>query len=285
MLSWLSCLLQSDKIISISQATDNNIRDCILEYDLPFRDEVELDWFHLGGDFHQYALYDNVKHGAKSQVLEAFREAQIASLRGKINFLMVGTIEPRKSHTDMLRVMEVLWAKGLDVNLIVVGKIGWLDDKQMEYIKNHGELGRRFLLFNDLSDVQLNEIYALSSCLLYFSKVEGFGLPLIEAAQHGLPIIVRDAPVFREVCGEYAFYFPDDLAPVEVTPYIERWLALYEQGEHPSSAGMPWLTWRDSVASLIAKVLAEPDPTRSLAASSAPFYCDALPELTAGGVR
>ena len=53
--------------------------------------------------------------------------------------------------------------------------------------------------------------------------------------------------MFREVCGEHAFYFPDDLSPAEVAPYIERWLALYEKGEHPTSAAMPWLTWRDSV--------------------------------------
>ena len=199
-------------------------------------------------------------------MLETFREHEIAGLKGRTNFLMVGTIEPRKSHADMLQAMEVLWAKGAEVNLIVVGKIGWLDEKQMEYIRYHPELGRRFFLFNDLSDAQLNEIYELASCLLYFSKVEGFGLPLIEAAQHGVPIIVRDAPVFREVCGEHAFYFPDGLRPAEVAPYIERWLALYEKGEHPKSDAMPWLTWRESIKSLIAKVFAEPDPTKRLAA-------------------
>lgn len=267
MLRWLSCLLQGDKLISISRATENDIRDCVVEYDLPSQEGVELDWFHLGGDFHQYVLHDTVKQGAKSRVLETFRERQIAGLRGKTNFLMVGTIEPRKSHAEMLQAMEVLWAKGANVNLIVVGKIGWLDERQMDYIQHHPEVGRRFFLFNDLSDDQLNEIYGLASCLLYFSKVEGFGLPLIEAAQHGLPIIVRDAPVFREVCGEHAFYFPDGLSPAEVAPHIERWLALFEKGEHPTSGAMPWLTWRESVRSLIAKIFAAPDQTKRLPAS------------------
>ena len=170
MLSWLSCLLQGDKLISISRATENDIRACVVEYDLPFQGALELDWFHLGGDFHNYIRQDAVKRGTTSRVLETFRERQIAGLRGKTNFLMVGTIEPRKSHADMLRAMEVLWAKGADVNLIIVGKIGWLDEKQMDYIQHHGELGRRFFLFNDLSDVQLNEIYGLASCLLYSRK-------------------------------------------------------------------------------------------------------------------
>lgn len=267
MLSWLSCLLQGDKLISISRATEKDLRACVVEYDLPFQGAVELDWFHLGGDFHNYIYQDTGKRGTASQVLETFREAQITGLRGKTNFLMVGTIEPRKSHADMLQAMEMLWAKGADVNLVIVGKMGWLDEKQMAYIRHHPELGRRFFLFNDLSDVQLSEVYGLANCLLYFSKVEGFGLPLIEAAQHGVPIIVRDAPVFREVCGEHAFYFPDDLTPAEVAPYIERWLALYEKGEHPTSSAMPWLTWRNSVRSLIAKVFAEPDPTKRLLAT------------------
>ncbi|MCG2665028.1 glycosyltransferase, partial [Brevundimonas sp.] len=279
MLNWLSCLLQGDKLISISRATRDDVRVCIAEYDLPFQPMVELDWFHLGGDFRNYILQETVRPGATSQVLETFREAEIAGLRGKINFLMVGTIEPRKSHADMLRAMEVLWAKGVDVNLVIVGKVGWLDEKQMAYIKQHPELGRRFFLFNDLSDVQLDEIYRLSTCLLYFSKVEGFGLPLIEAAQHGVPIIVRDAPVFREVCGEHAFYFPDGLSPVEVAPYIERWLALFEKDEHPTSGAMPWLTWQESVRDLISKVFAAPDPTKRLPESREALRTDVEGEV------
>lgn len=264
MLNWLSCLLQSDKIVAISRATDADIRACVAEYDLPFQSELELDWFHLGGDFHNYIHEDTAKRESSSQVLHAFYEAQIARLTGKTNFLMVGTIEPRKGHADMLRAMEVLWANGIDVNLIVVGKMGWLDEKQLSYIRAHPESGRRFFMFNDMSDDQLNEIYGLSSCLLYFSKVEGFGLPLIEAAQHGLPIIARNAPVFREVCGEHAFYFPDGVSPTEVARYIERWLQLYKKDEHPKSEGMPWLTWKESVRCFITKLLAEPDSTKHL---------------------
>jgi glycosyltransferase involved in cell wall biosynthesis len=39
-------------------------------------------------------------------------------------------------------------------------------------------------------------------------KAKALGLPIIEAAQHGLPIVLRDIPVFREVAGEAGFYFP-----------------------------------------------------------------------------
>ncbi len=59
-------------------------------------------------------------------------------------------------------------------------------------------------------------MYDAAQCLLAASEAEGFGLPLIEAAQHGLPVMARDIPVFREVAGDHAFYFdgtdPEHLA-------------------------------------------------------------------------
>ena len=53
----------------------------------------------------------------------------------------------------------------------------------------------------------LEKVYAASTCLISASEGEGFGLPLIEAAQHKIAIIARDIPVFREVAGDHAFYF------------------------------------------------------------------------------
>jgi glycosyltransferase involved in cell wall biosynthesis len=261
MLNWMSCLVQGDKVISISKATHDDIQDCIERYQLPCRPGVEFKWFHLGGDFHNYDHPDNLKKSRKySRVLDRYRTTEIDRLKGKVNFLTVGTIEPRKSHAEMLKVMESLWAAGVDANLIMVGKVGWLDQRNLDYIKGHAELGNRFFLFENLSDAKLNEIYGISTCLLYFSKVEGFGLPLIEAARHDLPIIVRDAPVFREVCGEHAFYFPDHLSPGEIAPYIQTWLDLYAQDAHPKSTHLPWLTWKDSVKALLEHVFSAPEP-------------------------
>ena len=55
------------------------------------------------------------------------------------------------------------------------------------------------LWLEGISDEYLDKVYAASTCLIAASEGEGFGLPLIEAAQHKLPIIARDIPVFREV--------------------------------------------------------------------------------------
>ncbi|MDZ7598485.1 MAG: glycosyltransferase [Desulfobacterales bacterium] len=59
-----------------------------------------------------------------------------------------------------------------------------------------------------ISDEYLEQVYACA-CLVAASLNEGFGLPLIEAARHRVPIIARDIPVFREVAADCAFIFDE----------------------------------------------------------------------------
>ncbi len=98
---------------------------------------------------------------------------------------MVGTIEPRKGHAMVLSAFETLWAEGHDVNLVIVGRKGWLVDALCSRLAGHARLGRRLFWFESASDEYLDAIYANSSCLMAASEGEGFGLPLIEAAQRG----------------------------------------------------------------------------------------------------
>ena len=124
----------------------------------------------------------------------------------------------------------------------------------VERLRTHPELGKRLFWLEGISDEYLDKIYAASACLIAASAGEGFGLPLIEAARHKLPILARNIPVFREVAGTYASYFngnkSDDLACA-----IHDWLALFVKDKHPKSANMPWLTWAQSAERLKAVLL------------------------------
>jgi glycosyltransferase involved in cell wall biosynthesis len=180
---------------------------------------------------------------------------------------MVGTIEPRKGHLQSLGAFEQLWRDGSDLNLVIVGSEGWksLPDSSRRTIpeivhrlRTHPELNSRLFWLEGISDEYLEKVYAASTCLIAASEGEGFGLPLIEAARHKLPILARDIAVFREVAGEHAAYFsglqPDDLARA-----IKDWLSLYREGTHPRSDAMPWITWKESAERMIAALL---DPDR-----------------------
>jgi glycosyltransferase involved in cell wall biosynthesis len=95
-------------------------------------------------------------------------------------------------------------------NLIIVGKPGWLPEALTTRLSTHPQLDRQLFWVQSASDEYLEKIYAAARCLIAASEAEGFGLPLIEAARHGLPIIARDIPVFREVAQEHALYFAGD---------------------------------------------------------------------------
>ncbi|MGQ9746109.1 MAG: glycosyltransferase, partial [Dissulfurimicrobium sp.] len=106
-----------------------------------------------------------------------------------------------------------------------------------------------------ISDEYLEKVYAASTCLIMASEGEGFGLPLIEAARYKLPIVARDIPVFREVAGEYAYYFENSRDPRVMVDAIKSWLVLYKENKHPKSDNMPCLTWKESTENLLKIIL------------------------------
>jgi len=215
---------------------------------------LKMGWMHIGADIKKSAATQDLPHDASQN---------FAQLAARPSFLMVGTIEPRKGYLQTISAFEQLWKEGVDVNLVIVGREGWKDIPQnmrrtipeiVDKIHHHPELGMRLFWLEGISDEYLERIYAACVCLIAASEGEGFGLPLVEAAQHKLPLIVRDIPVFREVAGEHAFYFSgkesNDLATA-----LNAWLALYRTSQHPKSDDMTWQTWRQSTEKLLDIIL------------------------------
>jgi glycosyltransferase involved in cell wall biosynthesis len=120
----------------------------------------------------------------------------------------------------------------------------------VDRLRRHPQLGRRLFWLQGLSDQALQRLYADCTCLLVPSEGEGFGLPLIEAASHALPVLARDLPVFREVAQQHAAYF-SGLEPAALAGAVRAWLERHAQDGNPASSGMPWMTWRDNVAALL----------------------------------
>jgi len=166
---------------------------------------------------------------------------------------MVGTLEPRKRQTQALDAFEKLWSDGVDVNLVIVGNEGWMVEALTSRLRSHPESKKRLFWLTSISDEFLEKIYDECAALLCASEGEGFGLPLIEAAQHKMPIIARDIDVFREVAGECAYYFKG-MQPEELASAIEHWLSLRSEGKIPSSEGVRWRTWHESAVELKALI-------------------------------
>ena len=236
---WLRILAKFDGAICISKAVANELIEWratnVEEPSRPYK----VGWFHLGAD---------IDNSVPSVGVPENGLAVLAKLSTRPTFLSVGTIEPRKAHQITLDAFEILWSKGVDVNLVLVGKQGWLVDEFVRRLEGHPEKERRLFWLKGVSDEYLAKIYEVATCLISSSVGEGFGLPLIEAAQHNKPIIARDLPVFKEVAGDYATYFTGDGQALAVA--VQSWLQANQSGLVPDISKMPWLTWEQSANQL-----------------------------------
>lgn len=161
--------------------------------------------------------------------------------------LMVGTLEPRKGHADVLDAIEPLWAENKPALLVIAGKQGWHVEKLMQRIETHIEAGKQLHWINSPSDDVLLALYQNCSGLIMASKGEGFGLPLIEAAYFNKPIMARDIPVFREVAGNAANYFTSS-GHNSLINILPHWLLNIEQ---KNKLPLIFPTWKTSCAQLI----------------------------------
>ena len=232
---WLTVVCQGDGALCISRAVADELAEWMRKT-LPPKPNFQISWFHLGADLQGSIPTFGLPENATSV---------LSTLSIRKSFLLVGTIEPRKGYAQVLDAFELLWSKGIDVNLVIVGKIGWAVEGLLDKLETHCELGKRLFWLQGVSDEYLDRIYQSSACLIAASEGEGFGLPLIEAAQHGLPIIARDLPVFKEVAGSGAYYF-SGLQASDLGNAIQKWIALDEQGKTPLSAKVKSLTWSES---------------------------------------
>ncbi|MBA4697695.1 MAG: glycosyltransferase family 4 protein [Legionella sp.] len=238
---WLQVVSAADGALCISQVVSNELRTWMQTHAINEAKMFKNTWFHLGAD---------LKNSQPTLGMPSNAIQTLIRLKQGASFLMVGTIEPRKGYEQALAAFEQLWATNEDVFLVIIGKQGWLLPSFTKYLRHHPEKGKRLFWFEGISDEYMEELYAVCSCLLVASLGEGFGLPLIEAAQHHLPIIARDLPIFREVAGAFASYFQGD-KPSDLSFAIKDWLQLYHQGRAPSSKGLSWLTWDKSVNQLL----------------------------------
>ena len=252
---WLSAIADvSDELICISQAVADDVRRWLQDRKPEALERLRLHAVHLGADIDASAPTTGLPAGA-DRTLEA--------ITSRPTFLMVGTVEPRKGYLQAISAFDILWRKGSDVCLLIVGGEGWkpLPEHQRRTIPEivdrlllHPEAGERLFWLQGVSDEYLQRVYDASVCLIAASEDEGFGLPLIEAAHHGLPILARDIPVFREVAGTHASYF-SGMEPNNLAEVVERWLEARAAGHHQASGSMPWLTWADNVDRVKAALL------------------------------
>jgi glycosyltransferase involved in cell wall biosynthesis len=151
-------------------------------------------------------LPDVASMGNRSRALDALQ----FPIEATSKLLVVGSNLERKNLRLIPEVLRHLKAKGLSPAIIRVGP-AFRDDLRQAILSiidaDHlVELGL-------VSDETLSAAYRAADLLFFPSKLEGFGLPVLEAMAHGCPVVCSNSSSLSEVGGEAALYFdPSDAA-------------------------------------------------------------------------
>lgn len=184
--------IEADRIIAISECTK---RDVMLYGDVP-ADKIEVIYQSCGT---RYKMREGEKKMQEVHTDYMLPERYIVS---------VGTVEERKNVLLAVKAMRLLDA---DVSLVVVGKPTAYCEKVKRYVAQNGLSDRVMFLHNVPAD-DLPAIYQMAEACVCPSRYEGFGLPVIEAIQSGLPVVACTGSCLEEAGGNATLYVdPDDV--------------------------------------------------------------------------
>lgn len=181
----------ADRIIAVSEQTK---RDLLALTDVD-PGKVEVVYQGYRPEFKQMTTPDQRRSlREKYQLPETF-------------LLNVAALEPRK---NQLLILKAMIAGKLDIPLVIAGrKTSYL--KTLEaFIAQHG-LERQVILLPDLPTEELHTLYQCASVFVFPSFYEGFGIPVVEALESGLPVIAATGSCLEESGGPSSIYVsPDD---------------------------------------------------------------------------
>jgi len=143
-------------------------------------------------------------------------------------FLLPARVMVRKNIDFAIEVVKKLCEQGRNPLLFITGaKVAdspasehygaFLRQSMPEELRGHVIFLSDYFL---VQDDTLRDLYLLSDCLLFPSRQEGFGLPVLEAALHRMPVLCGDIPAYRALEGSGSFLFND----IAKLPDVIKWL-------------------------------------------------------------
>jgi glycosyltransferase involved in cell wall biosynthesis len=132
--------------------------------------------------------------------------------------LSVGTIQPRKNYIRLIEAFAKFLGQNKqkfgEIQLVIVGKKGWLYEAILEAPKKYG-IEDKVKFLHTVPDSDLPSLYTNALCFALPSLYEGFGLPVLEAMAYKCPVVVSDVSSLPEIAGEAGVYVnPKDVSSI-----------------------------------------------------------------------
>ncbi|WP_176014773.1 glycosyltransferase family 1 protein [Victivallis sp. Marseille-Q1083] len=119
------------------------------------------------------------------------------ALQNKKYFLAVSTLSPRKNYETLLKAWQLFYPHNRDCLLVIVGRCGWKCDRLLGDMRHTPGL----LYYKEMATDCLLSLYQHASGFFNLSVYEGFGIPLLEAMNCGVPCCYASGSAMDEICG------------------------------------------------------------------------------------
>ena len=135
----------------------------------------------------------------------------------------------RKRVEAAIDATAVLRRRGRAAMLVVTGTVGPHDATNKAYLAELTKRAKGVEGVHLLAALGLRvkygtvvDLFSLADVLVFPSETEGFGIPMLEAGLHRLPIVCSDIPALRETGGDDPIYIPPDASGEVIADAIER---------------------------------------------------------------
>ena len=192
-------------------------QDVIRQYGIPPKKVVVIPWG---------SVFDPYKEPSAEETAVAIKKFSLP----EHFFFYPAATWPHKNHETIIRALVILKEKyGRTPDVFFTGA-------STDFRPNLDRIARELVVMDRLhhlgfvTPVELQVIYRAATAMVYASKFEGFGLPILEAFQAGLPVLSSNATVLPEIAQDGALYF-DPNSPAELAALMETMLDNRDLGQ------------------------------------------------------
>ena len=183
---------RADHILADSQATKD---DLIALYDTP-AEKITVLLCGVDARFH---------HVDDPAIREKYK------IPPRPYIFSVGTVQPRKNYARLIQALAALRSRAYDVDLVIAGGRGWLEDPIHAAIRDTN-MEDHIHLIGFADDADLPALYSAALITAVPSLYEGFGIPVLESMACGTPVVTSNVSSLPEVAGDAALTVdPTDL--------------------------------------------------------------------------